>query len=124
MIYSDKEKYSNILENSIDYLENRGFENLKADIDGYETPKSYAKKGTDIAVTPDIVATKEGRKYIFDISLKSEKPRLLKSKWLFLNTLSTLKSHRFKLITTRGHIQFSKDMLEDINLSDKKLIRI
>ncbi|SEQ05351.1 hypothetical protein SAMN05421824_1034 [Hyunsoonleella jejuensis] len=124
MIYTEKEKYSDILENSINYLENRGFENIKADMDGYETPKSYIKKGSDIAVTPDIVATKEGRKHIFDISLKSEKPRLLKSKWLFLNALSNLKSHRFRLITTRGHIQFSKDMLEDINLTNKKLIRI
>ncbi|MFD2726851.1 hypothetical protein [Hyunsoonleella rubra] len=124
MIYTEKDKYSDVLEESITYLENRGFENIKADIEGYETPKSYVKKGSDIAVTPDIVATKEGRKHIFDISLKSEKPKLLKSKWLFLQTLSNLKSHRFKLITKRGHIQFSKDMLEDINLTNTKLIRI
>ncbi|MBC3757220.1 hypothetical protein H7U19_02310 [Hyunsoonleella sp. SJ7] len=124
MVYTEKDKHSDVLEESINYLENRGFENIKVDIDGYESPKSYIKKGSDIAVTPDIVATKEGRKYIFDISLKSEKPQLLKSKWLFLQTLSNLKSHRFKLITKRGHIQFSKDMLEDINLTNTKLIRI
>lgn len=59
MIYSYKEKYSDILADSIDYLENRGFENLKADIDGYDTPKSYIKKGSAIAVTPDIVAITE-----------------------------------------------------------------
>lgn len=103
MVYTDKEKYSDILTESVTYLEQRGFENIKADMEGYETPKSYHKKGSDIDVTPDIVAEKEGRKHIFDISLKSEKPRLLKSKWLFLNTLSSMKSHRFKLITTRGH---------------------
>ncbi|WP_242091812.1 hypothetical protein [Aestuariivivens sediminicola] len=124
MIYTDKEKYSDILVDSIAYLENRGFENIKADIDGYETPKSYIKKGSDIAVTPDIVATKEGRKHVFDVSLKSEKPKLLKSKWLFLNTLSNLKSYRFKLITTRGHYKFTNEMLEAINLSDKNLIKI
>ena len=124
MIYTDKEKYSDILVDSIAYLENRGFENIKADIDGYETPKSYIKKGSDIAVTPDIAATKEGRKHVFDVSLKSEKPKLLKSKWLFLNTLSNLKSYRFKLITTRGHYKFTNEMLEAINLSDKNLIKI
>ncbi|WP_203255876.1 hypothetical protein [Hyunsoonleella ulvae] len=124
MIYADKEKYSDILEESINYLENRGFENLKADIDGYESPKSYTKKGSNISITPDIVASKEGRKYFFDISLKSEKPKLLKSKWLFLNTLSTLKSARFKLITTRGHIQYSKNMLQDLNLNNKTLLKI
>ena len=124
MIYTDKEKYTDILEDSITYLENRGFENIKADIDGYETPKSYIKRGSDIAITPDIVANKEGRKHIFDISLKSDKPKLLKSKWLFLQTLSNLKSHRFKLITTRGHYKFTQEMLDAINLSDKSFIKI
>lgn len=124
MIYTDKEKYSDILEDSITYLENRGYKDIKADLEGYESPKSYIKKGSDVAITPDIVASKEGRKHIFDISLKSEKPRLLKSKWLFLQTLSNLKSHHFKLITTRGHYKFTREMLEGINLTDKKLIKI
>ncbi|MFG6686291.1 hypothetical protein ACGK9U_06905 [Mariniflexile sp. HNIBRBA6329] len=124
MIHEDKAKYSDILENSITYLKNRGFENIKADIDGYETPKSYSKAGSKITITPDIVADKEGRKHYFDISLKSEKPNLLKSKWLFLNALSTLKSSRFKLITTRGHYAFTQEMLNATNLTNKTLIKI
>ncbi|WP_228850580.1 hypothetical protein [Aegicerativicinus sediminis] len=124
MIYTDKEKYTEFLSDSVEYLKQRGFENIKADLDGYESPKSYAKKGSDISVTPDIVAEKEGRKHIFDISLKSTKPNLLKSKWLFLNTLSNLKSHRFRLITTRGHYKFTNEMLDAINLTNKNLIKI
>ncbi|WP_142785353.1 hypothetical protein [Changchengzhania lutea] len=124
MIHADKEKYSDILNDSITYLENRGFENIKADTEGYPTPKSYHKAGSDITVTPDITADKEGRKHIFDISLKSEKPKLLKSKLLFLNTLSALKSYRFRIITSRGHFQFTNTMLEDINLTNKSLIKI
>ena len=124
MIYEDKAKYSDILVNSITYLENHGFKNIKADTDGYETPKSYAKAGSDITITPDIVAEKEGRKHYFDLSLKSEKPKLLKSKWLFLNTLSNLKSSRFRLITVRGHYAFTQEMLEAINLNNKTLIKI
>lgn len=124
MVYTDKEKYSDILSNSLTYLENIGFENIKADAEGYETPKSYHKKGSDIHITPDIVAEKEGRKHYFELSLKSEQPKLLKSKWLFLNTLSTMHSHRFKIITTRGHYKFTNEMLDDINLNDKKLIKI
>lgn len=124
MIHADKDKYSDILNNSVVYLEQHGYENIKVDADGYETPKSYSKKGSDISITPDIVAEKEGRKHYFELSLKSEKPKLLKSKWLFLNTLSALKSHRFRLITTRGHYKFTNEMLDDINLNDKKLIKI
>ncbi|WP_439151404.1 hypothetical protein [Winogradskyella sp.] len=124
MITQDKDKYEDELTNSISYLENLGYSNIKADIDGYETPKSYLKKGSEIAVTPDIVAEKEGRKHIFDLSLKSQKPRLLKSKWLFLNTLSTIKSYRFRLITTRGHYKFTNETIDDINLDSIKLLKI
>lgn len=124
MIYTDKDKYSAFLNDSVTYLKQHGFENIKADIEGFDTPKSYAKKGSDIVITPDIVAEKEGKKHIFDISLKSSKPNLLKSKWLFLNTLSNLKSHRFRLITTRGHYKFTNEMLEAINLDHKNLIKI
>ncbi|HPF98324.1 MAG: hypothetical protein R2802_06035 [Flavobacteriaceae bacterium] len=124
MIHTDKQKYSEFIMNSIDYLEKHGFENIKADVDGFESPKSYLKKGSDISVTPDITAEKEGRKHIFDISLKSTKPDLLKSKWVFLNTLSAMRSQRFKLITTRGHYKFTNQMLEAINLDHKNLIKI
>ncbi|MEH1007186.1 MULTISPECIES: hypothetical protein [unclassified Winogradskyella] len=124
MITQDKAKYVNELNQSISYLQNLGYSNIKADIEGYETPKSYLKRGSTIEVTPDIVAEKEGRKHIFDLSLKSQKPRLLKSKWLFLNTLSQLKSYRFRLITTRGHFKFTNQIVEDIHLDSIKLIKI
>ena len=124
MTFNDKQEHSEFLENSVNYLKNLGYENIKADIEGYETPKSYLKKGSEISITPDIVAEKEGRMHIFDISLKTPKTNLLKSKWLFLNVLSALKSHRFRLITTKGHYKFTDEMLSDINLTDKKLIKI
>ena len=112
------------LEKSIHHLEATGFEGIKADIEGYETPKSYLKKGSDIKITPDIVALKNGMKYFFEISLKSEKPLLLKSKWLFLDALSRMKSNRFRIITTKWHYKFTENMLDDINLTNKTPIRI
>lgn len=124
MILQDKEKYAEELNQSISYLENLGYSNIKADMKGYDSPKSYHKKGSNIDVTPDIVAEKEGRKHIFDLSLKSKKPRLLKSKWLFLNSLSQLKSYRFRLITTRGHYKFTNETIDDINLDTVKLLKI
>lgn len=123
MIKLDKSENIAFLEKSIHHLEATGFENIKADMDGYEKPKSYSRKGADDKITPDIVAIKNGRKYFFDISLKSEKPRLLKTKWLFLDTLSRMKSNRFRIITTRGHYKFTDTMLEDINLSNKEPIK-
>ncbi|MBD0851207.1 hypothetical protein [Maribacter arenosus] len=124
MVKVDKKDNKEFLEKSIHHLEATGFENIKADMEGYETPKSYISKESGTKITPDIVALKNGIKYIFEISLKSEKPLLLKSKWLFLDTLSRLKSNRFRIITTKGHYKFTDNMLEDINLSNKSPIRI
>ncbi|ASV30238.1 hypothetical protein [Maribacter cobaltidurans] len=124
MVKLDKSENIEFLEKSIHHLEATGFENIKADMEGYEKPKSYSRKGAEDKITPDIVAIKNGRKYFFDISLKSEKPRLLKTKWLFLDTLSRMKSNRFRIITTRGHYKFTDTMLEDINLSNKQPIKI
>lgn len=124
MVKLEKSENNEFLEKSIQHLEATGFESIKADMEGYETPKSYLRKGSDSKITPDIVALKNGRKYFFDISLKSQKPRLLKSKWLFLDTLSRMNSNRFRIITTRGHYKFTDSMLEDINLSNKEPIKI
>jgi hypothetical protein len=125
MITIDKstEKNTDFLSQTIQYLEDKGFENIKADIEGFETPKSYLKKGSEVSITPDIVAERDGERHIFEISLKSKKPRLLKSKWLFLDVLSKMKQYRFKIVTTRGHYKFTDETLSSINL-DMKTIKI
>lgn len=126
MITLDKEtdKNTEFLSEAISYLEDKGFENIKADVEGFESPKSYIKRGSEVTITPDIVAERDGEKHIFEISLKSKKPRLLKSKWLFLDVLSKMKKFRFKIVTTRGHYKFTNETLTSINLDDKKLIKI
>ena len=39
MTFNDKEEYSDFLETSVNYLQNLGYQNIKADMEGYETPK-------------------------------------------------------------------------------------
>ena len=123
MIQVDKKENTDTLKESIAFLEKKGFENIKADMAGYDTPKSYSKKDSNEIVTPDIVAERAGIKHYFEIGLKSEKPNLLKSKWRFLEVLTRMKDHRFKIITRRGHYKFTNDMLEDLNLQ-KNLIKL
>ncbi len=124
MVKIEKQENGAFLAKSIQHLESSGFEDIKADMEGYESPKSYLRKQSKTHVTPDIVAYKNGKKYYFEISLKSEKPKLLKSKWLFLDTISRMNSHGFRIITTKGHYKFTDTMLEDLNLGNKKPIKI
>jgi hypothetical protein len=123
---TETEKLDNaaFLQKSILHLEKKGYENIKADMEGYETPKTYVRKESDTRVTPDIVAEKNGRRHFFDISLKSETPTLLKSKWLFMDSLSKIKDGSFKVITTKGHYKFTDDMLSDINLENTTQIKL
>ena len=123
MIAQDKIENNTFLKESLAYLEKSGYDNIKADIEGYETPKSYLKRGSDISITPDIVAEKGGRKHYFEIGLKSEEPKLLKSKWRFLDVLTRMKDHKFRIITRRGHYKFTQDMLDDLNF-DKNPIKL
>ncbi|MRT15415.1 hypothetical protein F3C99_00405 [Vitellibacter sp. q18] len=123
MVQTERDENKEILKESVAYLENRGFEHIQADVEGYETPKSYHKKDSDVVITPDIVADRAGIRHYFEISLKSEKPRLLKSKWQFLDTLTRMRNQRFKIITRRGHYKFTDEMLKDLNL-EKNLIKL
>ncbi len=123
MIQIDRDENNTFLQQSIEYLENKGFENIKADMEGFETPKSYLKKGSEEKITPDIVAERQGIKHYFELSLKSKKPLLLKSKWRFLDVISRMRNQRFKIITTKGHYKFTNEMLDDLNLQ-KNLIKI
>jgi len=123
MVREEKDENKEILIESVTYLENKGFEHIKANVEGYETPKSYHKKDSDVVITPDIVAERGGVKHYFEISLKSDKPRLLKSKWQFLDTLTRMRNQRFKIITRRGHYKFTDEMLKDLNM-EKNLIKL
>jgi len=123
MTAKEKQENEEFLLESIEYLKKKGFENIRADAEGFEKPKSYHKKGSEISITPDIVAERAGIKHYFDISLKSGQPTLLKSKWRFLEVLTRMKNHRFKIITRKGHYKFTNEMLADLNLS-KNMIKI
>jgi len=123
MITLDRIKNEAILVDSVHFLERGGYKNIKADMKGYDKPKSYHKVGSTDALGPDIEAESGGKKHYFEISVKSERPQLLKSKWQFLDTLSKMKDYRFKIITRRGHYKFTQDILDELRL-DKNPIRL
>ncbi|MEZ4810590.1 MAG: hypothetical protein R2819_09540 [Allomuricauda sp.] len=124
MIGKEKKENKEFFKKSIEYLRDKGFTNIKADLSGHEKPKTFRAKKGDLRVTADITADKDGKKYFFDISLKSKKSKLLKSKWLLLDAVAGLKSDRFKIITTKGHLKFTDSLLSEVNLANKEPIKI
>lgn len=123
MIALDNLNNKEILKDSITYLEKSGFKNIKAKVVGYDSPRSYHKVGSDISMSPDIEAKRNGITHYFEISLKLDQPQLLKSKLQFLSTITKMKDYRLKVITRRGHLKFTQDILADLHL-DKHPIRL
>ena len=124
MIGQEKQENKELIEKTISYLEAKNFEEIKVDLPGYDAPKSFVKKKGEVSIAADLSAKKDGRKYFFDIGLKSKKTKLLKTKWLLLDAVSQAKSNYFRIITTRGHIRFTENLLREVNMSHKNLIRI
>ncbi len=123
MVLKEKQEHQALIEKTITYLEAKGFEHIKADIEGYESPKSFKMKNRGIDVTPDIVAENKGRVQYIEIGLKSQDKRLLKTKWKFLKTLAEMKNRNFKVVAHKGSYGFSDKLMQEINLN-KSAIRI
>lgn|SRR5690625_850562 len=123
MLEKEKEENKEFLQESVEYLQNLGFEDIKADLEGFASPKTYAKKGSDVVIAPDIVANRAGVKHYFDISLKTDATNKLKSKWKFLDTITRMRNQRFNIITRRGHYKFTDEILKDLNM-EKEYIKL
>lgn len=124
MIAGDKTKYQDLFKKATDFLTESGYQNIKADLEGFDEPRSYKQQKSDVTFTPDIVAEKNGSKYIFELGLKSENPTQLKSKWLLLNTLSQIRDFKFRIITSRGHLKFTNELIDSTKIASNGLIKI
>ena len=123
MILREKEEHQALIQKTIDYLEGNGFDNIKADIEGCETPKSFTMITEGIGITPDIVAENNGRVQYIEVGLKSEDKRLLKTKWKLLKTWAEMKNRTYRVIAHKGSYTFSDKLMSEINLN-KAAVRI
>lgn len=110
----ERRKY---LEKAITWAEKRGFSNIKANLEDYETPKAYSKKDAADTFIPDMTATKTGGKSYVEIALKTDNIRRRVSKWKLLNTLAAMKGGKLFLLAPRGHKAFVKRMIQKFNLN-------
>ena len=122
MVKDEKKKYENLIVKTINHLEKLGYTDFKADIEGYESPRSFEMRGRSMKVTPDIVSrTPNGKLHYVDVSVKTDEPVLLKTKWKFLETLAEIKNRSFRIITHRGHYSFTDKLLGQMNLTASSL---
>lgn len=92
-------------------LKFRGFDKIRANIEGFETPSRLTSASDDISYVPDITAVKDDRKSYFELAVKSKKIHATLGKWRLLSTLAKLHNGKFYLIVPKGSYAFVSRLL-------------
>ncbi|MEZ5002918.1 MAG: hypothetical protein R2730_07760 [Chitinophagales bacterium] len=107
-------------EKALQWVNKRKVESVKANYEGYESPKSYTNQRTNETVCPDISFVDErGVKNYVEVAVKSDSIRKTVTKWKLLSTLAGLKNGNLYLLAVRGSKSFVKSEVEKCDLSAK-----
>jgi hypothetical protein len=91
---------------------------IKSIHEDYEDPKVFKSKSSDMTVQPDIsFRLIDGRKIFTDISLKTNKPQTLITRWKLLSTMATLSRGNLYLLAPRGHKIFTERLIEQYSIN-------
>lgn len=120
-----KKKKVDFYKKITNWANNKGFRNIKANIEGFETPRSFMKKNAEEeanAVIPDITATSFGSKYYFEIVTKPTQNKIkqnLISKWKLLSLLAERKGGKLYLFAPHGNKSFTQKIMEKYKIKAK-----
>lgn len=95
-------------------VKKKGFENIRANAEGYDTPAKIRRgKDSDEYFIPDVTGEVNGRKSYFELGMKVEDERELVTKWRLLSSLAAYKHGKLYLAVPRGHMAFTNRILAD-----------
>lgn len=109
-------KHSEAMDRAVDYVQNLGFENIRARHDNYDEPAHLKMKDSDKAFIPDITAMKNGGKYYFEIADRSEDESEVVGKWKLMATLASMKGGDLRVFVPYGSMKFTTEILEKKNI--------
>lgn len=131
MLYTRKntDEYNSLAEQVIKYAEKSGYKDIKADFTGYETPSPLRMVGEDLKLTPDFSATRNGKKYYFELVIKNGKngdPSMLISKWKALEMIAKMKGGALELFVPHGSFKYATELIKDhsIEANLNKMTRV
>lgn len=112
------EEYKTLLRRAVKHISSRGFNSIKAELEGYEHPTHYvAQNNKKVNYCPDITAINERGKYYFEIAKKTESIRELVSKWKLLETMAQLKNGQLNILVPYGQNRFAQELLAEHNIN-------
>ncbi len=113
-----------IFQKAISWTQNRGFSEIKANTEDYETPAVFSRQNGVAPVIPDITGILQGSKSYIEIALKEEDRQLLISKWKLLSMMASRKGGKLYLLAVKGQKTFADKIVEEYDLFNTKVISI
>ena len=107
---------TNYISSAIEWAQKKGFTQLKANHEDYESPSQFHKPDDETPFIPDITARKGDKKCYIEVATKTEDKGRMISKWKLLSTLAEMKGGKLFLLAPRGHKAFAERLLKKYNL--------
>ena len=126
MLLEDRteDDYSKIIEAAVTKLAALGFQEFRTDLPHHPDPIPITRlDSAKSKFVPDIVAERTGKKAYLEIAKKPQDLERLVSKWYLLSKIAIMKDGFFGILTPKGTLKFTKEIVEAHNL-EVQLIRI
>lgn len=99
------------VQKAVTWIEKKGYAEIKADLEGHEAPKSFTRSATQTTVQPDLTARSLGRKFYFEVALKTDNTRDVVTKWKLLSQLAAMKDGKLIVFAPHGHRSFAEKLI-------------
>jgi hypothetical protein len=101
------------VQKAVSWIEKKGYAEIKADLEGLEAPTALMQSSTNVPVQPDLTALSLGRKFYFEVALKSDNTREVVTKWKLLSQLAAMKDGKLIVFAPHGHRSFAEKIIEN-----------
>lgn len=101
------------IEKAVHWIEKKGYAEIKADLDGMETPIAFTQRSNEASVHPDLTARSLGRKFYFEVAIKSSETRAIVTKWKLLSQLAAMKDGKLIVFAPHGHRSFAEKIITE-----------
>jgi len=111
------------LKSIISFLKEQGFQIANSVAGGYEDPKKFVFKGSELGFTPDVIAETNGCQYIFSLEEYADElsDKQVQNKWRLFDACAKQKKGLHYLVVPEGNVKKFKKLIADWDLDSRIL---
>ncbi len=109
---------------AIIWVTKKGFKEIKANTEDYETPAAFIQPNAEKSIVPDISGRVNGSRSYAEIVSKEENEQTTITKWKLLGSVAARKGGKLYLLASRGYKTFAEQVVKNYNLQNAHVVSI